>query len=340
MKYSLLLLGFFLWVPTAIFTQEIYLENASFEDPVNTGVIPFGWIDCSNNGQLLPDIESSKGKIGASGAIINYRIPVIEGETFLSLYTDKWGNTSAIGQQLFTPLEAGRCYLFSLYAAFVRTPVPQVAGKRPKLYEPLQLQIWGSNNPKERSELLAESHLIDMLGWRKEKFILEPLQTWKYLILDISAVAVSTELVDGKVLIDNASPIIGIDCETINFETEELFTEELDPLYNYPAYLKHLLSENWNRPIFEKDEAILTLGAKSLLKEIAKNTADARYYRIYFSVKGSDTLAEQRAETIKNLLKEHGLKKRLFYTNTVMASDFKKEWLAKNKEVWVRIVHI
>lgn len=340
MKYSLFLLGFFLCVPTAIFTQEIYLDNASFEDLVDTGVVPSGWIDCSNDGQLLPDVETPKGKRESTGNVVNYLIPAIEGETFLSLFTDKWGNTSAIGQKLSAPMEAGRCYFFSLYASYMRASLPYDRVKGFEFYEPLQLQIWGTNDIKERGELLAESRLIVDFYWSKEKFILEPLQTWKYLILEVSADAVSIEPVDGKIFIDNASPIIGVDCETIDFEKEESFTIEYDPLYNYPGYLQHFLSENWNRPIFEKEKTELTHGAKSLIEEIAEMTDDARFYRIYFAVKGSDGLGKERSNTIKNLLKESGLKGRYFHTNTLMSSDFQKEWMAKNDEVWVRIVHI
>ncbi|MFT4758960.1 MAG: hypothetical protein ACI9XO_001030 [Paraglaciecola sp.] len=340
MKYTLILLGLLFCVPTAIFTQEIYLQNASFEDKIAQNVIPTSWLDCGVSERLRPDIESWEVKRYLRRNQPIHLPDAIEGATYLSLYTDMSRNSSAIGQELSAPLEAGKCYFFNIYACFVLTPKPHSDVKRPKDFEPLQLQIWGSNSLEERGELLAESLVIRSFGWAKEKFILEPLQNWKYFILTVSSEEISNEPVDGKILLDNASPIIGVNCETVDFETGELISDEYDPQYNYPEYLQHFLSDNWDRPLFEKEGTELTLGAELLFEEIAQTTAEAQYYRIYFAIKDHNDLGNARVATLKNLLKSAGLKGRFFHTQTIMTSDYKKEWLAKNGEVWVRIVVI
>lgn len=337
MKFTLLMLGYFLFLPSVIFAQEIYLKNASFEDIVGQKKVPIGWVDCGTSKKLLPDVESEEVSVYRR----NHRplkLPAaLEGTSYVSLYTDFYQHQSAIGQLLSEPLEAGYCYLFNLYACFVLTPKPHSDAKRPKNFEPVKLRIWGGNTPNERGELLAESITIRDFNWTKTNFILEPLEEWTYFIIEAHFDEIIDKQYDGKILLDNASPIIKLDCETVDFDTGEVISDEFDPVYQYYEYMHVYLAENWDRPIFKKGESELTDGAKIIIEEIAEITDNAQNYKVFFVVMKND---RDKVTAIKTALKEAGLKKQNYYVNTAMVSDYQKEWLSKNKEVWVRIVRL
>ena len=190
-------------------TDTIFLKNPSFEGIPRTGLLPKGWINCNENPEILPDVHPS-GSLG-----VNKR--AVDGDTYIALLTDENGRLEKISQQLEKPLKAQQCYFFKL--SLCRTgqykSVTRVLGAKSNYSSPIQLTIWGANDACQKVEKLAESNSVDNTNWLDFVFTFQPEKEYTHLILQAGSVDHVYADENGNVLIDNASPITPLSCDSL-----------------------------------------------------------------------------------------------------------------------------
>lgn len=181
--------------------QTIRLDNPSFEDEPASNTTPKGWFDCGKPGETPPDTQPhSTFKVSKKAQ---------QGNTYLGMVardTDTW---EAVAQLLEMPLSADECYDFSIhlarsesYLSHRKTDAVQI-----QFTQPIRLRIWGGNNYCDKSELLAETDIIEHTNWKKYKFKLKPLRECNFIMLEAFYMTPTLVAYNGNILMDNCSSI-------------------------------------------------------------------------------------------------------------------------------------
>ncbi len=194
-------------------TNIIELKNPSFEQTARAGKTPYNWMDCGFTGETPPDIQP--GHFGVS-------VPSFDGETYLGLVTRDNDTWERISQQLSAPLLGEQCYQFSLYInrSKVYLSASQINNSLVNYIEPIVLRIWGGNQDCAKIEKLAESKPNTSSDWEQHTFIFRPKKNHTHLLLEAFYQSPVLYSYNGHILLDNASPIIQLNCEsTANIET-------------------------------------------------------------------------------------------------------------------------
>ena len=180
------LIVFLFFIPTLLFSQDIWIENASFEGEPQDATMPQRWHSCKKGS--TPDILP-----GFWG--VNLR--PYDGDTFLGLITREDGSYEAIGQQLAAPLKANECYTFSIRLA------------RSKTYAhygtPIRLRIYGGISRCERNQLLEESPTIINTDWKEYKFSIIAKADYNFVIFEAFYAKGISFSYRGNILIDDIS---------------------------------------------------------------------------------------------------------------------------------------
>lgn len=172
--------------PLLSFTQDIRLENASFEDEPDDATMPQRWHSCKKGS--TPDILP-----GSWGV---YTEPY-DGDTYLGLITRPDGTYEVIGQKLTNPLKEKECYSFSVQLAY---------SKSYSNYNiPVRLRVYGGNSFCEKSQLLCESKAISHTEWEQYKFDIFTKGAYNYLILEAYYAKSIFTPYPGNILIDDIS---------------------------------------------------------------------------------------------------------------------------------------
>ena len=193
---------------------EIPINNPSFEDIPHKGGGDFdigirGWYDCSRlqfRNETPPDIHP----INAWNVT---KIPS-EGRTYLGMVVRDNDSWESVSQRLGTPLEAGKCYTFSIDLA--RSEY-YISGSRTtqrieNYVEPSVLRIWGGTGICGRQELLGESVTVANYEWRGYEFEFRPNRTVNYITLEAFYKVPVLIPYNGHLLLDNASLIKQMAC--------------------------------------------------------------------------------------------------------------------------------
>ena len=191
-----------------VFGQEpIYLENPSFEDMPRHSRQPRGWYDCGYPGESPPDTQPGQFDVT--------QLPH-DGDSYLGLVVRENETWERVSQQLSAPLEAGKCYEFSIYLSrseLYLSPTKADSLSMKNHISPIKLRIWGGSGWCTRGELLAESSLVINMRWLEYNFKFEPKETHSSIILEAFYRTPTLFLYNGNILIDDASPIIPVDCD-------------------------------------------------------------------------------------------------------------------------------
>ncbi len=187
--------------------QPILLRNPSFEDVPGYSRMPRGWFSCGVLGESPPDVHPA-GHFGVNHAPQH-------GFTYVGMVVRDNNTREGVGQWLSTPLKAGQCYSFSIYAA--RSPryesLSRVSWQMVNYDQPVRLLIWGGYLNCDREELLAASPLIDHTEWQAHTFYLQPQADYDRLLIE-AQYAEPDQPYCGNVLLDRASPLLPVDCDS------------------------------------------------------------------------------------------------------------------------------
>lgn len=204
----------------------ITLNNPSFEDipraggPNQVGIK--GWFDCGSRefrGESPPDIHTEN----PSDLIFGVTMAASEGNTYLGIVTRENETWESVSQKLDQPLEAGKCYTFSIdlarsqtYYNIMQTGPYDKKEKDPSAKipqsKPAVLRIWGGVNYCPRNQLLAESEPITNTKWKTYTFEFTPNINTRAISVEAFYKTPVLDPYFGHVLVDNASEIRQIPC--------------------------------------------------------------------------------------------------------------------------------
>ncbi len=226
MRLCLTALLAFFFLPDYSIGQEanepITLINPSFEDIPRYGKPPRGWYDCGFPGETPPDVQPlPEGQFQVSK-------PANEGDTYLGLVVRDNETWEMVSQRLSAPLQAGKCYQFSLFLCRSNLYVSQsrTTDEEVNYTTPAKLKIWGGTGYCNKAELLAETSQIINTRWLEYNFKFEPKKTHTYFMLEVFYKTPVLFPYNGNVLVDNASPIIPVPCNIENPESPALIAEK------------------------------------------------------------------------------------------------------------------
>ncbi len=198
----LLLSGIFL------FSQDIIkLKNPSFYGIKRCCDIPERWIDCGFDSETPPDIQP-----GSFGVIK----PPYDGDTYLGMVVRDNRTWEIISQKLRNPMEIGNCYEFRIHLcqSGLYMSGSRMTNEEVNYVSPCILRIWGGNRRCDKQQLLAESDPVTNKDWEEYRFSFQPLKSWKYFLIEVSYIPDIDFPYAGHILLDNASSLVPISCES------------------------------------------------------------------------------------------------------------------------------
>ncbi len=335
LRFSLFLI--FAAVAAALFAQPlIFLENPSFEDEPSISRPPAGWYFCGQVGESPPDIHP--------GGFFGVERLAHDGATFVGMVVRDNGTCEGVGQRLPSPLMAGQCYAFSLFAARSDTyqSLSRLTGAPANYETPAAIYIWGGFSNCGRQELLAKTASIINNGWQEYAFTLKPAESYTHLLIEAYFSQQSIPY-NGNVLIDQASPLRLAECGEASPEQEELEAAAV-PALETEEELRAYLREQGRNVRFSADgimlEQHLFADARGIryqtnrpLWQIGQALRQFPGYRLLIAVGGaSDYLTELHLRQFEHALRNTGLAEGQYILRPRRRSDRKREWLWELEE--------
>jgi len=196
-------------------TETIHLKNPSFEDYPSAERVPEGWRDCGFAGESAPDTHPS-GTFG----VVTYPS---DGNTYLGIAARDNSTYESVGQKLAIPLVGGQCYTFKL--SLSQSPFylsrSRLTGEHVNYDKPVKLVVLAGNDFCEQSEILAETALISDEEWKAYFIPFKPSADYSHIQLAAYYEASSENAYNGNLLVDNASPIVPISCDSVHHWTSK-----------------------------------------------------------------------------------------------------------------------
>ncbi|MBK6545303.1 MAG: OmpA family protein [Saprospiraceae bacterium] len=195
-------------------SNDIFLQNGSFEGSPQCCQAPNGWVDCGHKGETPPDIQPALGN--GNTPLFSVTKIAFQGNTYLGMVVRENETYERVAQRLIKPLLKGKCYSFSIYLCRSDTYLSASNKDKPsdlkQFTEPVILRIWGGEAYCNQKQLLAESPLVDNTDWKKFEFEFEPKYDLNYLELEAFYKTPVLFPYNGNILLDNASHLSIIPC--------------------------------------------------------------------------------------------------------------------------------
>ncbi len=204
----------FLWSP--VFSQDtIRISNPSLEDEPRMGIIdqygrmssvPRNWTDCGPlrfPGQTPPDIHPNN--------YFNVKTQPSEGISYLGMVVRDDDSQESISQRLTSPLEKGKCYIFSVDLCKSNDYV-KGTNTNELITTPIVLRIYGGSGLCHQGLILDESVAVKNTTWQSYNFEFRPNRNLRYITFEAYYKTPVLIPYNGNLLIDNMSDIIQIAC--------------------------------------------------------------------------------------------------------------------------------
>jgi len=302
--YKLLLLAVVFFFSSMVFAQDevIELNNPSFESAPFAGGEPAnnikGWQDCGVvffEGETPPDIHLGMSKDSASNhsAFFGVKQQASDGFTFLGLVVRKNETYESVSQRMVKPMEANKCYTFSIdlsRSATYVSPYPDM-GNSESYTKPVVLQIYGGAAYCDKRELLGESAPVRNGDWKTFEFEFNPTKAHRYFTLVAYFKTPVLVPYNGNLLVDNASSIRRILCpgEELAAEVElpvkkpKVSKPKTDPVVSTEKPVD-------KPPVFEKPKPVAPVMVinKELNRSTLKEGQTVKINNLYFEADASD----------------------------------------------------
>jgi len=200
----LLILGLIISLPES-FSQTIELKNPSFEDVPRHSAPPYGWYDCGQVDETPPDVQPGYFGVEQKAA---------DKGTFLGLVTRDNDTWEGIAQRLSAPMEAGKCYSFSISLARSEKyiSVSKTSRVEENFNKPIRLRIWGGTSYCSKKQKLAETATVKHSKWKDYTFKLSPKKSYNYIYIE-AFFEPSLFPYNGNILVDNCSNLEVMPCD-------------------------------------------------------------------------------------------------------------------------------
>lgn len=195
--------------------DPIALSNGSFEDIPRQAQAPRGWYDCGFSGESAVDVQPASVLQDDTPPFFNVTHAAFDGNTYLGMVVRDNETYEAVSQRLREPLEAGKCYTFSVYLARAEQYVSQSRLEDvPVNYDtPAKLRIWGGSSYCNRKEIIAESAPVKNEEWLQYNFRFEPKSSHAYILLEGYYKTPLLVPYNGNLLVDAAGKIVPVACQ-------------------------------------------------------------------------------------------------------------------------------
>ena len=328
--------------------EEIKLTNPSFEDFARPGQQPRGWYDCGDINFPLetpPDIHPIDPATGKSNFGVTQQ--AYDGDTYLGMVHRETGTYESVAQKLKSKLLIGNIYSFTISLSTSDIYISAIRGENSPVEidftTPVYLRIWGGVGYCDTRELLAQSPIIENTDWRDFTFFLEPKsEDITYIILEVA----SDELVNGNLLIDNASSIQREEIESMNTQELSLIREQIKKR-NDSLGIVTKTQRLAEREITVKGTSIkfkdnqLTVSGERKIRSVINAMRDLPNYKLIFDFNGlRKKKAKPRSEAIVNILLEESLSEDFFEIRNSTEEDNKVKWLVDDKNMFIGIMKI
>lgn len=279
------------WISVNGQAKVIKIKNPSFEGFDAAGQDGFfnlpDWSDCAPNffpDETAPDIHSS------TSVHFDVKHNTFDGNTYVGMVTREIRETyEMISQQLESPIKANRCYKFSIYLAksdVYLSNIDAVGSDKSKknFNRAVKLRIWGSTSNCTKTQLLAESVLVDHNDWRQYNFKFKPTRDYPYIMLEAFYKTPVLVPYNGNILLDKASDIIEIPCP----DNKELAKVDIKK----PASESQRKAETVKKP------------AQSITKKPTVISSSKRAEDSVYASRKKELKSEKRAKILKGLEKD------------------------------------
>lgn len=281
-----------LWcfMPIVVSGQEnlsIPVFNASFES-----VLPYiindtaDWVDCGFLSEAPLQFQPGSYEVDKAA---------FEGKNYFSLAVRDNFTWDAVGQRLRVPLKPGRCYRLMIHlaqSAYYTAPSP-VFGTRVRYKNPIRLLLWGGKKFCQAGQLLATTDLIKNKDWQPYELVFTPK-------VEITHIAFQAYYLNpmvaynGHLLMDFASPIEVVPCETYPAQSPDVSQIEIKP--QSKRDLENFIGLYGKTIRFERDKVNLFTGkdaesfepgamSESFLSLMGKSIRWLPEYRLEIAVK-------------------------------------------------------
>ena len=193
--------------------DTVRLRNPSFEDTPRRGgdsnnVIK-DWFDCGSinfRGESPPDIHPN--------GYWQNNLPASDKRTYLGMVVRDNNTWESVSQRLDTPLEAGKCYSFTIHLSRAPKYVSKshMTNDDANYTTPVVLRIWGGNGFCDDKELLAESDAVSNSSWQIYVLQFKPKANVRSITLEAYYKTPTLYPYNGNVLVDGCSDIIRVPC--------------------------------------------------------------------------------------------------------------------------------
>lgn len=186
----------------------IILDNPSFEDMPRHSRAPRFWTNCGFVNESPPDVQPDY--------TFQVNKSAFQGNTYLGMVTRDNDTWEAVGQLLSQPLKDGSCYEFSIKLARSLSyySVSRETNLAANYVQPVKLRIWAGFGMCDKREMLGESTLVENVDWQEFQFNLAPSGNYTHLLLEVFYKTPSLFPYNGNLLLDDASPLQPIPCDT------------------------------------------------------------------------------------------------------------------------------
>ncbi len=333
----------------AILTAEgqekvVYLKNPSFESQDVSFLMQehtVSWMDCGFTMEAPPEFQPGYNSV-------NLRPKHLK--NYLSMVVRDNNTWDAVGQELSEPLKGGQCYRFTIYLAkSERFLSPsRTHGGMTNYKNPLRLIVWGGNSFCEAKQVLAKTDLVKNKEWQPYELTLQPESDLTHIVLHAYYLNPLAAPYNGNILVDNASEIIPVACDTTVVVKDvenliELTLQHTNELENFISlHGKNIVFQGKGAELMDYREDDLynpERWSKVYFSVMAKSMRHFASHRLIIAVKGgSDKQIQNRIRFLEAFLRERGVKDSDY--KCFSYKSLKKDgesWLSTNKSMLIKL---
>ena len=343
----------------------IYLTNPSFEGRSLFYSLPKGWKDCGEEffpKETPPDVHPMVSELFGVKQKPAHRF------AYLGLVIRETGSWESVSQQLAKPMKANQCYAFRV--AMCRSEKYKSGFKKNKsdkrstrktdkekyvirilnriaeredinFTDPVVLRIWGGDETCDRKQLLAVSPLVKNKEWADYFFKIRPNANYQSLTLEVFDGDKIAKFPNGNILLDDASPLIPIDCDLSEEEVTKI------DISKYDLNLATLSSVEDLEWFVLRHSSRLRFNHRNKFSRSVKNNfriilaAMNKFpnQKLVFLSDGENRWEKKdRAETVLEQINLLGFPDAQCEVRGLKRKDKKEEWLIRKHEIFIKIV--
>jgi len=185
-------------------SEDIKLENPSFEGTPMVAKAPDGWENCGFKGDFASDILP-----GYRTNFFGVNSFPYDGNTYVGMVMRGDSTWESLSQKLPKPFEKDSIYRFSIFAAQsdVYTSISRTTGQSIEHIVPGVIRVWGGMSGCDHAQLLGQTELINHFEWLEYIFEFKAEDKWASLTLEAYYDDRRVFPYAGNVLIDFCSDI-------------------------------------------------------------------------------------------------------------------------------------